>query len=1243
MPILLETGVDNSGLRAGLRQYETMVDAAVARVSAKMGAAGKGLAAGARFSVAGMTQLGQASTHMERVLNVSGRLNASLDRMSGMFNNALGIGATIGGLMLLEKAFGRSIEKARQFQTAQLAISATLMSGYNIKDAKGQTVTGPQAFAFSQQQAQKFNAQIIERQAKNILTYEEQLGAFQSSIAAGARKGLAPQKVMELSESAAIVAKTLGLRGEQIANASRLLLGGGVNVGRSAIGRALGVSNQDISTRSGEDLEKFLKTKMRGFMDPQMQKQFATSIEGVLSTLEAKFDIFWAKVGGKFMKKIGPELEKFGKALEGPGAEKFASTIAQLFMSIFKAIETVVKSPAIPILMKFIQFLASYGDKIIIGMVLLKLAGIIGTVGAGVANFTGFLNKLGTQAAETATAIDATTAAIERNAAAAGGASMMGGVPVVTRMGGKAAATAAIAGEAGAAETALLSAAQQAAVIKMMQKGTPQAIAQARGVASGMLQQRFRTGQLTNPNYTTPYGMSPVAKGELDTWLLAQEGAVAGTGVAAAQAASLSGRAGAWMKGGGLKTAGAGLLKGAMYGGLAYTGIKMGASAVGLDKGLPGAATDALAAGAGVGLTVGMVNPIAGVIAGLIATVGKFMLNLRSMVIEADQEFKNAAKALGALRKKYPLAAHVVDLRERQTELQAMLAGKTPTILTERTLRGQLAAIPKEIKETRQKGIQAAIKKRQAENLAFVSDTTKGDIAKVLEYNKQAGEEAAGGYGFIRMLQRKYFDFATKAAEIRKNLIEGHIRLIDKDLIALAKQGKPIEQLQQTQAHRLIEEARQKMFDEQQGIRLQRKQALAIGDTRPIEGEYKRGRLAVQQQVLGQKEILGADYAKTLKAATANYDLMFNKPLKKIEQQIQGLSLGVDSENVLDSARLAFRAAREKIRALVEQFRRTGEGLTKEQGDKMLRQQAEQLAARTMTEQWRQAHDATGGIMGRARSEILEKEMMGRGLMAGVSQLPQTASAYKAIAGIEQQRRADMLTPGQFQEFRQKSLQQAKQDIFDRWQTAEMDKRQMRIEGAMQPLQFEQAQMQAQQAGMDKAKFLRTQLTPQGEQLEQQAQQEAARQFREEQIAKLEREGKSREYAPDWEDRVSAIKKGMQQQFRQLEINEELGKQTEQLNKVMEDQKNAVNAIKWKELSKVVDDSISGLQAITDYQNTGKNVKANKGLENTESGPGPTFQFQIGDNKITFKDIDAWMPQIKDALCKLASQTGSRG
>lgn len=1238
MPILLETGVDNSGLRTGLRQYETMVDAAIARVSAKMGAAGKGLAAGARFSVAGMTQLGQASTHMERVLNVSGRLNASLDRMSGMFNNALGIGATIGGLMLLEKAFSRSIEKARQFQTAQLAISATLMSGYNIKDKQGQTITGPQAFEFSQQQAQKFNAQIIERQAKNILTYEEQLGAFQSSIAAGARKGLAPTKVMELSESAAIVAKTLGLRGEQIANASRLLMGGGVNVGRSAIGRALGVSNQDIATRSGDELEAFLKSKMRGFMDPQMQKQFATSIEGVLSTLEAKFDIFWAKVGGKFMKKIGPELEKFGKALEGPDAEKFGDTIAQLFMSIFKAVEAIVKSPAIPVLMKFIQFLASYGDKIIIGMVLLKLAGIIGSVGAGVASFTGFLNKLGTQAAETAVAIDATTAAIERNAAAAGGAGMMGGVPVVARMGKKAAATAAIAAEAGAVESTVLSAAQQASIMAMMQKGTPQAVAQARGLAKGMLQRRINLGQMGQGAATA--GM---AHQTLETELLAMEGSVAAGGVAAAQAASLSGRAGAWMKGGGLKTAGAGLLKGAMYGGLAYTGIKMGAGAVGLDKGLPGAATDALAAGAGVGLTVGMVNPIAGVIAGLIATIGKFMLNLRSMVIEADQEFKNASKALGAMRKAHPLAAHIVDLRERAAEVQSMLAGKTPTILTERTLRGQLAAIPKEIRETRQKGIQAAIKKRQQEELAFVSDTTKGDIAKVLEYSKQAGEEAAGGYGFIRMLQRKYFDFTTKAAEIRKNLIEGHIRLIDKDLIALAKQGKPIEQLQQTQAHRLIGEARQKMFDEQAGIRLQRKQALAMADSRSVEGEYAKGRLGVQQQVLGQKEILGADYGKTLKAAIANYDLMFNKPLKKIEQQMQGLSLGVDSENVLDSARLAFRAAREKIRAMVEQFRRTGEGLTKEQGDKMLRQQAERYAATTMTEQWRQAHDVTGGIMGRARSEIIEKEMMGRGLMAGVSQLPQTASAYRAIAGIEQQRRADMLTPGQFQEFRQKSLQQAKQDIFDRWQTAEMDKRQMRIEGAMQPLQFEQAQMQAQQAGMDRAKFLRTQLTPEGEQLEQQAQQEATRQFREEQTAKLEREGKSREYAPEWEDRVSAIKKGMEQQYRQLEINEELGKQTEQLNKVMEDQKNAVNAIKWKELSKVVDDSISGLQAITDYQNTGKNIKANKGLENTESGPGPTFQFTIGDNKVTFKDIDAWMPQIKDALCKLASQTGSRG
>jgi hypothetical protein len=325
----------------------------------------------------------------------------------GTLTTGLGIGAAVGGMALLEQGLSRSIRKAKEFQTATLAIAATLGSIGSWQGAGGRSLPQSQQAQRNMWEAERYRQTILTRSAKNILTFDEQLQSFQSGLAAGARKSLKPDQIMKLTEQTAIVAKTLGLRGEQISNASRLLMGGGVNVARSTIGRALGISNADISTRSGPELERFLKSKMRGF--DQMQSQFEGSIEGMVSTLEAKIDVLSARAGAKFMKGISPTLKQIGMLSEptrdqfdkgAAGQEKFTKSLkiyqqqsktmntlvdaaAQGFNGLFNGVKAVVESDSFKTLLDILVKISSVSKQIMLAMVFKGIASaVMGATGA---------------------------------------------------------------------------------------------------------------------------------------------------------------------------------------------------------------------------------------------------------------------------------------------------------------------------------------------------------------------------------------------------------------------------------------------------------------------------------------------------------------------------------------------------------------------------------------------------------------------------------------------------------------------------------------------------------------------------------------------------------------------------------------------------------------------------------------------------------------------------------------------
>jgi len=387
---------DLNALRVSLKGAESLVDASMSRIQARINnVSGPMIGAGnVRGGVGGALRTG------------GNGLVSSLTGM-GTLSTGLGIGAAVSGMALLEQGFARSIRKAKEFQTATLAIAATLGSIGSWQGANGRPLPQNQQAQRNMWEAEKYRQTILTRSAKNILTFDEQLQSFQSGLASGARKGLKPDQIMKLTEQTAIVAKTLGLRGEQISNASRLLMGGGVNVARSTIGRALGISNADISTRSGPQLERFLQSKMKGF--DQMQSKFEGSIEGMVSTLEAKIDVLSARAGAKFMKGIAPTLKQIGMLSEptrdqfdkgAKGQEQFTKSLktyqqqsktmdslvnaaAQGFNGLFNGVKAVVESDSFKTLLDVLIRISSVSKQIMLAMVFKGIASaVMGATGA---------------------------------------------------------------------------------------------------------------------------------------------------------------------------------------------------------------------------------------------------------------------------------------------------------------------------------------------------------------------------------------------------------------------------------------------------------------------------------------------------------------------------------------------------------------------------------------------------------------------------------------------------------------------------------------------------------------------------------------------------------------------------------------------------------------------------------------------------------------------------------------------
>jgi hypothetical protein len=407
--------VDNTSFLKGLKQSQSAVDAFAVRATAKLGAIN---------ADRGFNKIHQ---QFNRAGSAAAQFTGKMEKMGNVFTGGLGLGVAAGGLALLAGGFTRAIEKAREFETGILSIAAAQQSAFDIM-RDGKMLEGVEAFKASLSIADKANQVILERSTKNILTYREQLNAYLVSTAQASKIGLNVKEQLELSENLAVAAKAIGLSGQQISQQVRAVLGG-ANVQKTVLGSALGLTNADLKRmKEAGTLFDELMQKTSGFTAGS--GFFENSIEGMLSQFENAIDIFLAGAGRKIAEAVRKPLDEIQKYLASEGGDKLGETLGKLFATVLEVLLAIAKSPAIPIIMKFLDFLGSWGAELTIIAIFSKLIVLMNRLVAGGLNFAQTLSRIAAHSTQAAAGVTAL------NAAASGGAAMGRGPNASGRFGG---------------------------------------------------------------------------------------------------------------------------------------------------------------------------------------------------------------------------------------------------------------------------------------------------------------------------------------------------------------------------------------------------------------------------------------------------------------------------------------------------------------------------------------------------------------------------------------------------------------------------------------------------------------------------------------------------------------------------------------------------------------------------------------------------------------------------------------
>ncbi len=267
------------------------------------------------------------------------QLETEVQRVGRTARNALGLllpGAGLGVAGGLALAVREAVKLAGEFEKMKLGLASILGSYGEVVDAQGRVLRGAERFNTLLRLSANLMTEIRKEADRTILETRELMEYVQSGLGFGLAKGLTQQQIVKLISTIAVAGRTMGLpQGYPIVSEIRALLTG-QNLRQSQIAQAVGITETQLRSLSGEQFFRYITQQLRGFVDAS--NAFANSFEAQWSTFVSKIQEVLATIGEAIVPVLADFARDAARAIDEwkrtGGAERLKAYVRDVLHSI---------------------------------------------------------------------------------------------------------------------------------------------------------------------------------------------------------------------------------------------------------------------------------------------------------------------------------------------------------------------------------------------------------------------------------------------------------------------------------------------------------------------------------------------------------------------------------------------------------------------------------------------------------------------------------------------------------------------------------------------------------------------------------------------------------------------------------------------------------------------------------------------------------------------------------------------
>lgn len=238
--------------------------------------------------------------------------NEFKEAVAGLRNQILALGTALIGLDKLKDFVDTGVEVNKTLESTRLGIAGIVTSQAELRDSQGQVLEGQDAFnaatGIASDQLKKLKVDSLS----TISTFGELKDAFQAAISPGLGAGLDLDQIRNLTKEIAIASKAIGLQTNQIAQETRAILTGDIDM-NAQLARNLGITSEMVARwKEQGTLAQELEKRLHGFV--LAGDATAKSWAGVTSNMQEAYETLAGLATAGFYDAI---KEKLNDALSG--------------------------------------------------------------------------------------------------------------------------------------------------------------------------------------------------------------------------------------------------------------------------------------------------------------------------------------------------------------------------------------------------------------------------------------------------------------------------------------------------------------------------------------------------------------------------------------------------------------------------------------------------------------------------------------------------------------------------------------------------------------------------------------------------------------------------------------------------------------------------------------------------------------------------------------------------------------